>query len=63
MGRHRLAVPMFGFDHNDPADAENIALAKRLNENDLYRGTLEGKTRTSVRGNARRSRPARFGTG
>ncbi len=46
MGRHKLAAPLFGFDPNDPADAENIALAKRLNENDLYRVTLEGKTRT-----------------
>jgi hypothetical protein len=30
---------------NDPADADKIALAKRLSETDLYRVTLEGKTR------------------
>lgn len=46
MGRHELAAPMFGFDPNDPADADRIALAKKLNTDDLYQVTLGGKTRT-----------------
>jgi hypothetical protein len=46
MGRHELGAPFFDFNPNDPADADKIAMAKRLNETDLYQVKLEGKTRT-----------------
>lgn len=44
MGRHELGQPLFGFDPT--TDADKIALARKLNETDLYQITLEGKTRT-----------------
>ena len=43
MGRHELGPTDFEFD---PADADRIALASKLNNDDLYQVTLEGKTRT-----------------
>lgn len=45
MGRHELAVPMFGFDPNDAADADKLALVRKLSTDDLYQVTLGGKTR------------------
>lgn len=43
MGRHELGPIVFEFD---PADTDRIALAKKLNTDDLYQVTLGGKTRT-----------------
>ena len=44
MGRHELRSHVFR--SRPSADTDKIALAKKLNDRDLYQVTLGGKTRT-----------------